>query len=562
MQMAALRSSTLLKATTIISAALLISRIFGLLRTTLFAAVLGYGSTTDAYTLAFTLPDAIFNIVSGGALASAIIPVFNDYMVRRKDRATGWKVASMALNTSMIALVGLCFIAIIFTEPVMRLFYGNGFLGVNIFADSGCTSGCFGPLAVDLTRIMLLQPIFLGGATVAIALLQARQSFVAPAIGQVVYTLTVVGGIGATALDKSTHIFGGNLGIYGPTWGVVIGAILQLLVQIPALIRAKMQYTSAVSFTDPGIIEITRLMGPRIINSAVLYTSTFVSRFLLLAVGIATGVLTGYNTAFTLIQLPNGLIGMALAQAAFPTLSTLASARQWDRLRDNVLRSIKAIAYLTIPATIGLIVFASPITRLVVDYGAFKTSDLFTVEQPLIAFAVGLTGLSLVEILTRSFYALENTRTPTQISILQFMFDMGMSVLMAAWGFGAWGIALASSIAWTGEALVLLIMLRQELAGLDLKDLGLFMLKSLAGATLAVGVAALFYVASGHVLVPQLINGEAVHSKSETLKFVVRMLFSVAVCGGAYFWVARFLKIDDVLPLNRILSRVTARFKR
>jgi putative peptidoglycan lipid II flippase len=561
MQMAALRSSTLLKATTIISAALLISRIFGLLRTTLFAAVLGYGPTTDAYTLAFTLPDAIFNIVSGGALASAVIPVFNDYMVRRKDRATAWKVASMALNTSMIALVGLCFIAIIFTQPVMQLFYGNGFLGVNIFPDSGCTSDCFGPLAVELTRIMLLQPIFLGGATVAIALLQARQSFVAPAIGQVVYTLTVVGGIAATALDKSTHIFGGDLGIYGPTWGVVIGAVLQLLVQIPALVRAKMQYTPAVSFTHPGVIEITRLMGPRIINSAVLYTSTFVSRFLLLAVGIASGVLTGYNTAFTLIQLPNGLIGMALAQAAFPTLSTLASAREWGRLRDNVLRSIKAIAYLTIPASIGLIVFANPITRLVVDYGAFQTSDLFTVSEPLIFFAVGLTGLSLVEILTRSFYALENTRTPTQISILQFMFDMGMSVLLAQrWGAG--GIALASSIAWTGEALVLLIMLRQELAGLDLKDLGMFMLKSVAGAALAVAVAALFYVASGHVLVPQLIHGEAVHSKSETLKFVVRMLFSVAVCGGAYFSVARFLKIDDVLPLNRILARVTRRFKR
>ncbi|MDE3229449.1 MAG: hypothetical protein KGO05_06180, partial [Chloroflexota bacterium] len=198
MHIAALKSSTLLRATTIVSLALLVSRIFGMLRTFLFAYTFKYGSVTDAYTLAFTLPDAIFNIVAGGALASAIIPVFNDYMVKKRDRKTAWYVASAALNTSMILLVIFCLISIIFTEPVLRLAFGDIF--------RGCPSSptCSGPLAVELTRIMLLQPIFLGGATVAIALLQARQSFLAPAIGQVIYTLSIVGGIGATLLDTKT----------------------------------------------------------------------------------------------------------------------------------------------------------------------------------------------------------------------------------------------------------------------------------------------------------------------------------------------------------------------
>ena len=354
MHIAAMRSSTLLRATTIVSAALLISRVFGMLRTSLFAAAFAYGATTDAYTLAFTLPDAIFNIVAGGALASAIIPVFNDYMVRRKDRAAAWRVASIALNTAMIALVAFCVIAIIFTEPVMRLAFGD------IFTNCGA-EGCYGPLAVQLTRIMLLQPIFLGGATVAIALLQARQSFLAPAIGQVVYTVTVVGGIGATLLDNRYGMFGGHLDIYGPTWGVVIGAVLQFLIQIPGLIKAKIQYTPAVSVSNPGIIEIARLMGPRVLNSSVLYTSVFINRFLLTGLA-ASGVLTGYNTAFSLIQLPNGVIGMALAQAAFPTLSTLVSAGEWDRLRQNVLRAIQAILFLAIPSSLGLIVLAKPIS--------------------------------------------------------------------------------------------------------------------------------------------------------------------------------------------------------
>jgi putative peptidoglycan lipid II flippase len=539
MHIAAMRSSTLIRATTIVSAALLISRIFGMLRTSLFAAAFAYGPTTDAYTLAFTLPDAIFNIVAGGALASAIIPVFNDYMVRRKDRATAWRVASIALNAAMIALVLFCIVAIIFTQPILQLFFGNIF--------TNCDDTCYGPLAVQLTQIMLLQPIFLGGATVAIALLQARQSFVAPAVGQVIYTVTIVAGIGATLLDTRTGIFGGHLGIYGPTIAVVVGAVLQLIIQIPALVRAKMQYTPAVSFTHPGVIEITRLMGPRVLNSAVLYTSVFINRFLLTGLA-AAGVLTGYNTAFSLIQLPNGVIGMALAQAAFPTLSTLVSAGEWDRLRQNVLRAIQAILFLAIPSSIGLIVFASPISRALLDYHNFDPSKLYTVSDPLVFFAIGLTGLSLVEILTRSFYALENTRTPTQISILQFMFVIGMSILLEPWG--AAGIALASSIAWLGEALVLLLMLRQEMAGLDLKELGVFTLKTLAAGVLAVALAAVIYKGSEYVLPT---NGP--HSIIEMLRLIVRLCVAITVGAVAYFGVARFLRIDSVLPLDRILAR-------
>lgn len=549
MHIAAMRTSTLIRATTIVSLALLVSRIFGMLRTSLFAAAFAYGPTTDAYTLAFTLPDAIFNIVAGGALASAIIPVFNDYMVRRRDRETAWRVASMALNTAMIALVGFCIIAIIFTEPILKLAFGDIFTGCAVAAE------CYGPLAVDLTRIMLIQPIFLGGATVAIALLQARQSFVAPAIGQVVYTLSIVGGIGATLLDNRTHLFGGNLGIYGPTWGVVVGAVLQLLIQIPGLIRAKMQYRPVVSVRHPGVIEIAKLMGPRVLNSAVLYTSVFINRFLLTGL-TAAGVLTGYNTAFSLIQLPNGVIGMALAQAAFPTLSTLVSAGEWDRLRQNVLRSIQAILFLAIPSSLGLIVFAGPISRALLDYHNFDPSKLYTVSQPLVFFAIGLTGLSLVEILTRSFYALENTRTPTQVSILQFMFVIGMSILLEGWG--APGIAFASSLAWLGEALVMLLLLRQEMAGLDLKDLAIFTIKVLACSAAAVAGAAALYVLIGRFFIIP-VESPTYHSFREMLKLILRLGISISAGGVLYFLVARFLRIDGVLPLERIMNRILRR---
>lgn len=541
MHIAALKNSTLLRATTIVSLALLVSRVFGMLRTILFAAVFPYGAQTDAYTLAFTLPDAIFNIVAGGALASAIIPVFNDYMIKKRDRKTAWYIASAAINTSMILLIIFCIVAIIFTEPVMHLAFGSTF--------DGCPNAttCSGPLAIQLTRIMLLQPIFLGGATVAIALLQARQSFMAPAIGQVVYTISIVGGIAATLVDKRTDIFGGHLGLYGPTWGVVIGAVLQLLIQIPALVKAKMHYQPIIDLTHPGMIEIAKLMGPRVLNAAVLYTSVFINRFLL--IDLTAGALTGYNTAMTLILLPNGVIGQALAQAAFPTLSTLVSAGEWDRLRQTVLRSIQTIMYLAIPASFGMIVLAKPIVTALLDYRHFNADKLPTVYEPLIFFAIGLTGLALVEILTRSFYALENTRTPTQVSLLQFMFVIGMSILLEPWG-GA-GIALASSLAWTGEALVLLILLRREMGGFDFKAMGLFFINVLA-ASVAASLSALLVYMLGEALLASV--GGHPH-----IKLFARLISAIVVGCSVYFGFARFLKIDDVLPIDRLIKRVLRR---
>jgi putative peptidoglycan lipid II flippase len=285
-----------------------------------------------------------------------------------------------------------------------------------------------------------------------------------------------------------------------------------------------------------------------VLNAAVLYTSVFINRFLLVGVG---GVLTGYTTAMTLVLLPNGIIGQALAQAAFPTLSTLVSAGEWDRLRQTVLRSIQTIMYLAVPASLGMMVLAQPITTALLDYHQFDPKMLPTVYEPLIFFSIGLTGLSLVEILTRTFYALENTRTPTQVSLLQFMFVIGMSILLDNWG--GPGIALASSIAWTGEAIVLIILLRQEMGGFDFKSLGLFLANVLA-ASVAASLSALLVYLLGQFLLPP-----GVHSIMETLKLLARLIVAIIVGGGVYFGFAHFLKIDDVLPLQRIAQRVLRR---
>ena len=546
-QMRALRVGNLARATAIVTAAILLSRVLGLLRTSLFAYAFGTKYWADAFTNAFTIPDAIFNIVAGGALASAFIPVFADYLIDKRDRKTAWHVASSALNVSMLALTLLGIVGFIFAPQFLDIQLHPLFVNGNPE----------GPLVVKLTRIMLLQPIFLGGATVAVSILQARQYFVLPAIAQVIYTASLIGGIGLTLLDHRYGVVGHRLdgyrGIYGPAAGVVLGAVLQLIIQIPGLMQAKMQYRLTFDIFHPGVREMFRLMIPRLINAAFLYISVFINRALLVTLGIGIAVY-GYVTAFSLVMLPIGVFGMAVSQAAFPTLAALVSAGEWKRLSETIMRTIRGVTYLAVPSSLGLIVLADPICRLVLAHGReFDVSKLGLFSQPLIYFAIGLLGLSLVEILTRSFYALHDSRTAVEVSVLQFMFVIGLSVVLLK-PMGASGLALATSLGSLGEALVLLLLLRPRLgAGMDLKGFWVFLLNVLAASVVS-ALAALFVYTLGKVILPVTES-----SVQETLKMTARVLAAMLAACVVYFGFARFLGIDDVVPLSRIARRILRR---
>ena len=540
-QMRALRAGNLARATSIVTAAMLLSKVLGLGRTAFFAYVFGATTQADAYVNAFALPDTIFTIVAGGALASAFIPVFADYMIEKRDRETAWHIASSALNISMLVLTVLAVLGIIFAPQ---------FLDITLHSYAVYQPAEF-TLIVSLTRIMLLQPIFLGGATIAVSILQARQSFLLPALAQVVYTVSLIGGIAATFVDNRTHIFGGNLGINGPAYGVVAGAFLQFVIPIPGLFAAKMHYRFSFDFLHPGVREIFRLMAPRVFNSAILFVSLYINRDLLGTL-IKPGVVYGYVTAFTLVMLPNSVFGMATAQAAFPTLAALVSAGEWKRLRDTILRSVRGVMFLAVPSGFGLIVLSDPISKLILAHGNFNPETVPLVAQPLIFFAIGLVGLSLVEILVRCFYALHDSRTPVEVSVLQFMFVIGLSLVLLG-PMGASGLALATSLGSLGESVVLLLLLRHKVAGLDLKELGMYSLNVLV-ASIVAALAALFVYTLALVILP-------VHMTSprETVYSAIRVFAPILAAGAVYFSFSHYLGTDDVLSLDRIVRRFRRR---
>ncbi len=542
-KMRALSGRAMMMGTIIITGSFLVSRVLGLVRTSLFAALFG-GPThiidADAYTQAFFIPDTIFNLVAGGALSSAFIPIFTQYLVEKRDKKTAFYVANIALNTAIAGLALFAALGVIFAPKIVPLYVFN-----------------VSPQEINeivlLTRIMLLQPIFLGASTVITGILQTRQRFLLPAIGTLLYNVGLILGLCATLLDNQTHIFGGHLGILGPTWGVVLGAALQFLVQVPGALVNGLRYQPAINFLHPGVKNIGRLMVPRIVNAGMLYLAFGVDRSLASLIG--EGSAYGFFTAFQLMLLPLGIFGMAVSTAAFPTLATLFAAGQLERLRETIARTLKGILFLAIPASLGLIGLARPIIRLLLQHGNFTSQDTSLVYDPLIFLSIGIAGHAAVEILTRSFYALRDSRTPVYVSLCQFAFLIGMSILL--FPLGLRGLGLAMSIGVLGEALALFLLLRQRLQGFPLQPLVIFLFSVLA-ASLGATLAALM----GYALVDQAISiggFEGTNSVTVNLLVATRIGAGMLAAGVVYLVFARLLGIDDSVPM---LTRITRRFGR
>ncbi|MGH2508428.1 MAG: murein biosynthesis integral membrane protein MurJ, partial [Ktedonobacteraceae bacterium] len=478
------------RATMILTGSFIVGRILGLLRNSLFIFVLGAGTASDAYLQAFLIPDLIFNIVAGGALSSAFIPVFTHYMLGEKDEKSAWHITSSALNLALSIMCALAFIAIIFAPHLVPL-YNPGVPPAEM------------SLIISLTHIMLLQSIIMGAGVIVNSVLYSRQQFLLPAIGTVLYNVGLIVGL----LPGFFLVFFGrsqahlNIAVYAATIGVVLGAVLQVGVQIPGLLKERMRYHFVFDWKHPGVRQIGRQMLPRVLNAAMLYFSTFVDRGLILLLIVSPllanqqGLITQYYQALQLVLLPLGIFGMAVSTAAFPTLAENVTLGRLDRVRTIIEDTLRSILFLSIPASVGLIVLGLPIIQVLLQHGPFSLADATTTSVPLAFFAFGLAGLAAVEILTRSFYAFRDSRTPVIVSVAQFILKIFLSLILLAlvkgdpsWRLGM--LAFSTSVAGLLEAAVLLWLLQRKLGMLRLRQLAIFSGRVLLAA-LAMGIGVL-----------------------------------------------------------------------
>ena len=545
------------RASLILSSAFIASRVLGLLRTSMFAYIFGTTSTSDAYYQAFLVPDLIFTIVAGGALSSAFIPVFTNYLVGERDEKTAWHITNSALNFAIAIMIGLASLAIIFAPWIVPLY--NPGLSQHDPQELN--------LIISLSRIMFLQSIVLGTGVIITSVLNAKQNFLSPAIGTVLYNVGLIIGLlpGFFLVSHRTSA-GETTAIYFATIGVVLGAILQVAIQVPAIIKVGMRYTFIFDRHHPGVIQIGRQMVPRVINAAMLYFSTFVDRglILLLAVGVGqvavNGLITQYYQAFTLVLLPLGIFGMAISTAAFPTMSENVTRGRLDRVRNIIQDTLRTILFMSIPSSMGLIVLGLPIIQVLLQHGAYTLDDATNTAVPLAFYAIGLAGLSSVEILTRSFYAFRDSKTPVLVSVGQFIFKIALSLLLiqaAGWGlkWGLGGLAFSTSIAGLLEAFVLLWLLQERIGGLELRNLAIFAARVLL-ATLAMGLG-LLIVRFLLDLILSTTNSPAL-GFGGTILAAIKLLIELAIGLFIYIRATRLLGIEEFWnqgPVKRLLER-------
>lgn len=447
-----------------------VSRLLGLLREVVIGAQFGAGATLDAYLAAFRVPDLIFYAVAGGALASAFIPTFTAALARSDDprHSLAWRLASNVATLTLLITTVLALAAALLAVPLVKHVIAPGFSAANV------------QLTASLMRVMLIGPIVFGLSGIVMGILNSFQHFLSPALAPVVYNLAII----AAALFLTPV-----MGVQGLAIGVVVGSLSHLLVQLPALLRRQPRYFGGLGLDNPDVREVLRLMAPRVLGLVAVQINFLITANL--ASRLTEGSISAINYAWLMMLLPQGIIAQGIATAVFPTLSTLAAQEQIDALRRTLNAALRAILWLTLPAAAGLLILRTPLIQVLLQHGEFTAQSTTMTAFALAFFAFGLVAHSLLEVVTRAFYALHDTWTPVRIGIAAMVVNAGLGILLIA-PLAQGGLALANTIATTLETLALLWLIGPRLAGLGGRRLVNTLGRSLA-ATLAMSAALLLF---------------------------------------------------------------------
>jgi putative peptidoglycan lipid II flippase len=431
--------------------AIVLGQLVGLLAKVLTANQFGVGMESDAFFAANRFSDILFNLVAGGALGSAFIPTFTG-LLTREQRPAAWKLASAIANLVLLVLTVLSILAIIFAPQIVRYILAPGFAATNPEKEA---------LTVALLRIQLPSAVIFGLSGLLMGILNAHQSFFLPALAPAMYQAGWV--FGVLVLRRW-------LGIYGLAWGVVAGAALHLLIQLPALLRlSQRRYFPTLGLKIAEVREVARLMAPRLLGVAVVQVNFLLNAYL--ASLQPEGSYTGISLAFPLMYMPLAAIAQSVATATLPAFSAQVALGQIDEMRTSLAGSLRAMLLLVIPASLGLMLLRTPLVALLYQRGEFTAASTQLVAWALLWYAGGLVFHSLLEVVSRAFYALHDTRTPVTIGILAMGLNLVLSIALSSLFTSiGWmphgGLALANSLATALEITILLFLLRRRLAGL------------------------------------------------------------------------------------------------
>ncbi len=527
MKKRAQQSEKIAKSAGTVSIAVMCSRVLGLVREQIFAAMFGAGLAYDAFVVAFRVPNLLRDLFAEGALSAAFITVFTDYDTNRTKEET-WMLASNVLVFFgiLLSLISLCII--FFADPLVSLLAHN-------FSE---TQGKI-ELTILLSRIMTPFLIFISLSAVVMGILNSRGKFFVPAIASAFFNLgSIVCGVSlAFILPRYGHP-----AIVGMAIGTLLGGLLQLAVQLPTLTKLGFRFTPRLHLKDPGLKRIITLMIPAVIGLSPTQINIFINTSF--ASSCAEGSVSWLNYAFRLVQLPIGLFGVALSIAAMPVLAKHAAKKDISGMKETMVSSLTMVFSLTIPATLGLILLSEPVIRIIFERGAFTGFDTIATANTLTLYAIGLFAYSANKILVPVFYALEDTKYPLFAAFLAVGSNILIINLTIA-SFQHLAIALSTSCSMVLNFIFLSIVLYWKIGGFSVS----YLLKGLIKIGIA-GTAMTAFLLLGRILLADWLNGTLFQECCSLLLLIIS-------AAGLYGLLLHTLKLEELTALT---SKMKAKF--
>jgi putative peptidoglycan lipid II flippase len=503
------------------------SRVTGLMREGVMSRLFGAGLVNDAFALGFRIPNLTRDLFAEGALSSAFVPVFTEYLSTRSKEEAARLVNLVA--TALILLVGsLCALGTIFAPSIVRLM-ASGFAEDPVKFD----------LAVEMTRIMFPFLLLVALAAQAMGVLNASNRFGVPAMASTFFNIGSVGfgvviGIVLGPLLRLSRIEGMAI-------GVVLGGALQLCWQLPELYRLGFRFRPMFDWADSGLQRILHMMGPAILGNAAVQINVMVNTNFASELGHGPVSWLGY--AFRFMQLPLGLFGVAMASATLPSISRSVAAGKMDDFRQTLAQSLSLVFVLTLPSSVGLVVLGKSIVGGIYQGGLFKVFDTDQTALALSCYAIGLTGYAALKVINPAFYALGDSRTPMLISLGSILVNYGVaSLLIRKAGMGHAALALSTSAVALFGFLVQFVFLRMKIGGVHGRMLLLQLLK--------VGAASLAMAAA----VALSTRGMESWLGISQLARLADLIVSIPLGFGVYYAACRMFRVTDLDSAIRAFS--------
>ena len=515
------------KAAGIIGLAVMCSRLLGLAREQVFAALFGGGSAMDAFTAAFRIPNLLRDLFAEGALSTAFVTTFSKTVARGGDEAS-WRLANKVATLTALVLGLLCVAGIVFSPQLVALL-APGF-------DPQKAA-----LTAQLTRIMFPFILLVSLAALVMGMLNAKSVFGVPAMASSFFNIgSIVGGV---TLGYWIDPHFGTRALIGLAMATLLGGALQLAVQLPSLARQGYRFRPDFQWRDAGVKAILGLMGPSVIAASTTQFNVLVNS--MFASTLGNGPIFWLAIAFRLMQLPLGLFGVALGTVTLPLLSRLVVAGQINAFRTELAHAMRLAFLLTIPSTIGLMMLADPIISVLYQHGKFNAYQAEQAAGALRFYAIGLAGYAALKVLVNAFYALDKRKTPMLVSFLAVALNLLLNwIFTFRLGWGHRGLAFSTGCIATVNFLLLYALMRRNLKGLESRRMCVMLGKVAVASTALIAVCA----ASSHWLLADWQTQPFLAKFSALIGTVIVGALVFAGCGAA-------LHIEEIKELQGALKR-------